>query len=459
MAHPTAVLLVVGLNQNLLSEHCPRLDAFADRGTLRRLKPILPAVTCSVQSSMLTGLPPREHGIVSNGWYDRESAEVRFWKQSNHLVHGEKVWETARKRDPSVTCANLFWWFNMYSSADYSVTPKPMYKADGRKIPDCYTDPPELRGSLQEQLGRFPLFNFWGPGSSIASSRWIADAARLVHERHRPTLTLVYLPHLDYALQKLGPNHADIPKALREIDDVGGGLIDYFEGNGVRVVVASEYGIAAVDDAVHINRLLRVAGGIRVRVEEGLELLDPGASPAFAVADHQVAHVYVRAPSEIARYADFCRGVAGVEQVLDCGEQAEVGLDHPRSGDLVLVAEPGRWFSYNYWLDDAKAPDFARTVDIHRKPGYDPVELFLDPEIRLPQLTVGWKLLKRKLSFGNLLDVIPLDPSLVRGSHGRVDQAPPSQPVLITQGDLGEDADELPVTAMRDVILDNIFRN
>ena len=450
---------MVGLNQNLLGEHCPRLDAFADRGTLRRLKPILPAVTCSVQSSMLTGLPPREHGIVSNGWYDRESAEVRFWKQSNHLVHGEKVWETARKRDPSVTCANLFWWFNMYSSADYSVTPKPMYKADGRKIPDCYADPPELRGSLQEQLGQFPLFNFWGPGSSIASSRWIADAARLVHERHRPTLTLVYLPHLDYALQKLGPNHADIPKALREIDDVGGGLIDYFEGNGVRVVVGSEYGIAAVDDAVHINRLLRVAGGIRVRVEEGLELLDPGASPAFAVADHQVAHVYVRAPSEIARYADFCRGVAGVEQVLDCGGQAEVGLDHPRSGDLVLVAEPGRWFSYNYWLDDAKAPDFARTVDIHRKPGYDPVELFLDPEIRLPQLTVGWKLLKRKLSFGNLLDVIPLDPSLVRGSHGRVDQAPSLQPVLITQGDLGEDADELPVTAMRDVILDNIFRN
>ena len=265
--------------------------------------------------------------------------------------------------------------------------------------------------------------------------------------------------NLDYALQKLGPNHADIPKALREIDDVGGGLIDYFEGNGVRVVVGSEYGIEAVDDAVHINRLLRVAGGIRVRVEEGLELLDPGASPAFAVADHQVAHVYVRAQSEIARYADFCRGVAGVEQVLDCGEQAEVGLDHPRSGDLVLVAEPGRWFSYNYWLDDAKAPDFARTVDIHRKPGYDPVELFLDPEIRLPQLTVGWKLLKRKLSFGNLLDVIPLDPSLVRGSHGRVDQAPPLQPVLITQGDLGEDADELPVTAMRDVILDNIFRN
>ena len=458
MAHPVAVLLVVGLNQSLLGKDCPRLDAFARRGALRRLKPGLPAVTCSVQSSMLTGLLPRQHGVVGNGWYDRESAEVRFWKQSNRLVQGEKVWETARRRDPSVTCANLFWWFNMYSSADYSVTPRPMYKADGRKIPDCYAEPPELRDQLKERLGRFPLFNFWGPGSSIASSRWIADAARFVHERHRPTLTLVYLPHLDYALQKLGPNHPGIPKALGEIDEAAGRLIDYFEGNGVRVVVCSEYGIEPVDDAVHINRLLREQGGIRVRDEEGLELLDPGASPAFAVADHQIAHVYVRDPSEIARYADICRGVPGVEQVLDRSAQAQVGLDHPRSGDLLLVAEPRRWFSYDYWLDDAKAPDFARTVDIHRKPGYDPVELFLDPAIRFPKLTVGWKLLKRKLGSRTLLDVIPLDPSLVRGSHGRTEQPSSSQPVLITQGDLSNNTDELPVTAMRDVILDQMFR-
>ena len=457
MAHPTAVLLVVGLNQSLLGEHCPRLDAFARRGALRWLKPGLPAVTCSVQSSMLTGLTPRDHGIVGNGWYDRESAEVRFWKQSNHLVHGEKVWETARKRDPSVTCANLCWWFNMYSSANYSVTPRPIYKADGRKIPDCYADPPELRDQLQERLGRFPLFNFWGPGSSIASSRWIADAARFVHERHRPTLTLVYLPHLDYALQKLGPHHADIPKALAEIDDAAGGLIDYFDGNGVRVVVCSEYGIEAVDDAVHINRLLRQEGGIRVREEEGLELLDPGASPVFAVADHQVAHVYVKDPSQIGRYADVCRSVPGVEQVLDRSAQAQVGLDHPRSGDLMLVAEPRRWFSYDYWLDDAKAPDFARTVDIHHKPGYDPVELFLDPAIRFPKLTVGWKLLKRKLGFRTLLDVIPLDPSLVRGSHGRIEQSTSKLPLLITQGDLAHENDELPVAAVRDVILDQMF--
>ena len=457
MACPTAVLLVVGLNQSLLGEHCPRLAAFARRGALRRLKPGLPAVTCSVQSSMLTGLPPRDHGIVGNGWYDRESAEVRFWKQSNHLVHGEKVWETARRRDPSITCANLFWWFNMYSSADYSVTPRPIYKADGRKIPDCYAEPSELRDHLQNQLGQFPLFHFWGPGSSIAASRWIADAALFVHQRHHPTLTLVYLPHLDYALQKLGPNHADIPKALAEIDDVVGGLIDYFEGNSVRVVICSEYGIEPVDDSVHINRLLREDGSIRVRMEEGHELLDPGASRALAVTDHQIAHVYVRAPTDLARYAQLCRGVPGVEQVLDRQAQADVGLDHPRSGDLVLVAQTGRWFSYDYWLDDAKAPDFARTVDIHRKPGYDPVELFLDPALRFPKLAVGWRLLKRKLGFHTLLDVIPLDPSLVRGSHGRTDQPPSQQPILITQDDLGDETNELPATAVRDVILDQLF--
>ena len=459
MAHPTAVLLVVGLNQSLLGEHCPRLATFARHGALRRLKPVLPALTCGVQSSMLTGLPPRDHGIVGNGWYDRESAEVRFWKQSNHLVRGEKIWETARKRDPSVTCANLFWWFNMYSSVDYSVTPRPIYKADGRKVPDCYAEPPELRDLLQEHLGRFPLFDFWGPGASIASSRWIADAARFVHERHRPTLTLVYLPHLDYALQKLGPDHPDIPKALAEVDEVAGGLTDYFEGNSVRVVICSEYGIEPVDDAVHINRVLRKDGAIRVREEEDLEVLDPGASRAFAVADHQAAHVYVRDPSDIARYAEICRSVPGVEQVLARDAQAQVGLDHPRSGDLVLVAEPRRWFSYDYWLDDPKAPDFARTVDIHRKPGYDPVELFLDPGIRFQKLAVGWKLFKRKLGLRSLLDVIPLDPSLVRGSHGRTDQPRPVQPILITQRESGHDADELPVTAVRDVILNQLFRD
>jgi predicted AlkP superfamily pyrophosphatase or phosphodiesterase len=404
---------------------------------------------------MLTGLLPREHGIVGNGWYNRELAEVQFWKQSNRLVGGEKVWETARRRDSSVTTANLFWWFNMYSSVEYSVTPRPMYKADGRKLPDCYTEPPELRRQLQESLGTFPLFNFWGPASSIASSRWIANAARFVFEAHRPTLNLVYLPHLDYGLQKLGPAHPEIPKAVTEIDNVAGDLIDYYESEGVRVVVVSEYGIEAVEEAVAINRALRKEGGVRVREEQGLELLDPGASEAFAVADHQITHVYVKDPARAARYADVCRQIPGVEQVLDRAGQAQLGIDHERAGDLVLVADEGRWFCYNYWLDDAKAPDFARTVDIHRKPGYDPVELFLDPRLASPKAAVGWRLLKRKLGFRTLLDVIPLDPSLVRGSHGRVAQPPSRRPVLISQRAAG--GEEIAAAAVRDVVLEHLF--
>jgi predicted AlkP superfamily pyrophosphatase or phosphodiesterase len=457
MAHRTAVLLVVGLNRQLLNGHAPRLRAFARQATIRCIVPPMPAVTCSVQSSMLTGLPPNRHGIVGNGWYNRELAEVQFWKQSNHLVQGEKVWETARRRDPTVTTANICWWYNMYSSVDYSVTPRPIYKADGRKIPDCYSEPPELRERLQKQLGTFPLFQFWGPGSSIESSRWIAQASRLVFEEHQPTLTLVYLPHLDYALQKFGPDHPAIGEAAAEIDTVAGDLIDFLEGQEVRVVLAGEYGIEPVDGVVRINRVLRAEGALRVRDEQGLEVLDAGASGAFAVADHQVAHVYVKKPEEAQRYADLCRGLPGVEQVLNRAGQAQIGLDHARSGDLVLVAESGRWFSYDYWLDDARAPDFARTVDIHRKPGYDPAELFIDPSIRLPKPTIGWKLLKRRLGFRTLLDVIPLDPSLVKGSHGRVDQPHDRKPVLITKTELANEEEELPAVAVRDVILEHLF--
>ncbi len=123
----------------------------------------------------------------------------------------------------------------------------------------------------------------------------------------------------------------------------------------------------------------------------------------------------------------------GVDRVLDREAQAAVHLDHARAGDLVAVAEPDAWFTYYYWLDDRKAPDFARTVDIHRKPGYDPVELLLDPAIRIPALAVGWKLFMRKLGFRRLLDVIPLDAALVKGSHGRPDAGTDDGPILITR--------------------------
>lgn len=456
MPHPVAVINIVGLNRSILA-HAPRLSALARDGAVRTLEPALPAVTCSVQSSMLTGLPPQQHGIVGNGWYDRELAEVHFWKQSNRLVHGEKVWEAAKRRDPSVTCANLFWWFNMYSTADHSVTPRPMYKADGRKLPDVYSEPAELRQSLQAKLGAFPLFKFWGPASSIESSRWIAEAAIDVDQRFSPTLNLVYLPHLDYCLQKAGPGHPSIPAEAASIDAVAARLIDHYQSRGVRIMIVSEYGIEPVNDAIHINRALREAGLLRVRSEEGLELLDPGASSAFAVADHQVAHVYVPDAANLPAVKNLCESLRGVELVLDRRGQQAMSIAHERAGDLVLVAASDLWFSYDYWLDEGRAPDFARTVDIHRKPGYDPLELFLDPAIRFPRVAVGRRLLMRKLGLRTLLDVIPLDASLVRGSHGRVGQPPEVSPVLITQGQPAESPEKLPCAAVRDVILDQLF--
>lgn len=457
MLQPVAVILVVGLNRSLIGPASPRLAGFARNGALRRLKPVLPAVTTSVQSSILTGLSPAEHGVVANGWYDRELTEIHFWKQSNHLVQGEKVWEIARRRDPAATCLNMFWWYNMHSSTDFSVTPRPIYKADGQKIPDCYSHPAVWRDQLQEKLGRFPLFHFWGPAASIRSSQWIADATIHMHQQTHPALTLAYLPHLDYALQKLGPTHPDISKHVAEIDAVVGKLLDYFESKNVRPIIVSEYGVEAVDDAIAINRMLRREGWLSVREEQGGELLDAGASEAFAVVDHQIAHVYVKHPNRLARIADVCRQTPGVDQVFNRVQQAAIGLDHPRSGDLVLVAEPNRWFSYDYWLKDARAPDFARCVEIHRKPGYDPRELFIDPKLCCPQSRIAWKLLKKKLGFRTLMDVIPLDASLVRGSHGRIDQDEKLAPVMITTTDATDQPEAIPCTAVRDVILAQMF--
>ncbi len=290
----TVVLLVVGLTGDLVGEATPHLQALARTGGRRPLRTVLPAVTCSVQATFTTGLPPSGHGCVANGWYFRDLSEVWLWRQSNRLVVGEKLWEVAARRDPGFTCASLFWWYNMYSAVTYSVTPRPMYPADGRKIPDIYTQPPELREELTARLGPFPLFHFWGPGADIVSSRWIADCARHVYDTRRPTLTLVYLPHLDYNLQRLGPTPSAMRADLAAIDDLCGELIEHVRRDGARVVVLSEYGITAVAGAVHINRALREAKLIQVRRELGRELLDAGASEAFAVADHQIAHVYVR---------------------------------------------------------------------------------------------------------------------------------------------------------------------
>ncbi|MFM2096776.1 MAG: hypothetical protein RIS70_3900 [Planctomycetota bacterium] len=434
---PTAVINVVGLTPGLIGPDMPRVREFCQRGKLATIAPVIPAVTCSVQATYLTGRWPSDHGIVGNGWYFRDECEVRFWRQSNKLVAGDKIWDEARRIDPSFTCANLFWWYNMYSTVDVSVTPRPMYPSDGRKLPDIYTSPAELRGELQGELGTFPLFEFWGPAAGIASSRWIAEAAKHVSARFSPTLTLVYLPHLDYGLQRHGPDLKQVANELRDIDAVVGGLIDFYESRDTSVVLLSEYGITRVSRAVHLNRVLREAGLLSVRVELGRELLDAGASVAFAVADHQVAHVYVNDLTKLNTVRELIARTSGVARVYDSSTAAEIHLNHPRAGELIALSEPDAWFTYYYWLDEASRPDFAPTVDIHRKPGYDPAELLLDPQLPFPKLKIAWKLLQKKLGFRYLMDVISTNGQAVRGSHGLAAASPEDAPVFIsTRSDL-----------------------
>lgn len=455
--HPLLVINVVGLTPELIGPRTPRLAAFAARGGMRPLQTVTPAVTCSVQATFLTGLPPSGHGAVANGWLFRDLSEVWLWRQSNRLLDGERVWDAGKKRDPAFTCANMFWWYNMASSADYAVTPRPIYKADGRKIPDCYAQPSELREELTAKLGPFPLFSFWGPATNISSTRWIADATLHVMKTRNPTLTLAYLPHLDYVLQRLGPDDVGIAQDLREIDDVAGDLIDAAEDSGRRVLIVSEYGIVPVKRPVHINRALREAGLLAVRDEQGGELLDVPQSRAFAVADHQVAHVYVADSRDIARVRALLEQLGGIDEIWGEDEKRARGLAHARSGELVAVARPDAWFTYYYWLDDARAPDYARTVEIHRKPGYDPVELFLDPAIGMPKLAVGWRLLKRALGFRILMDVIALDASLVKGSHGRADNSPERSPVVMSSEPQLLPPGGIEATDVKRLMLDHVF--
>ncbi len=457
--HRTIVINVVGLTEAMIEpKNTPNLYELKSRGNSSRIETITPAVTCAVQATYLTGDLPEKHGIVANGWLDRQYNEVWFWRQSNKLIQSEKVWETAKRLNSKFTCANMFWWYNMATSADFAVTPKPMYPADGRKIPDCHTKPAELRNILTNKLGRFPLFNYWGPMTNIGSSRWITKASQIVWQIKSPTLMLVYLPHLDYNLQRLGPKHPKVSEDIYLVDQLCGEIIKTATNDDAKVVVLSEYAVTPVDTPVHINRALRKEGLLQIRSELGLEQLDLPNSRALAVSDHQVSHVYINNERDIPIVKNLVASLEGVEKVLsDENSKQQYSLNHSRSGDLIVLAKPNAWFTYYFWLDDNLAPDYARTVDIHRKPGFDPVELFYDPDIRVLPVSIAWKLLKKKLGFRQLLDVIPIKPELVKGSHGVVHQSKEYSPVVISS-----EAEQLPNTVIpakeiKKLILDHIF--
>ncbi|MDP6849417.1 MAG: alkaline phosphatase family protein [Planctomycetota bacterium] len=427
------ILNVVGLTSSLLKNGAmPRLEAFATLHGLKEWNPGLPAVTASVQADLLTDARPAQHGIVGNGWYDRDYGEVRMWPQSANLLQGDTIHEKWRQAHPGSQTAQLFWWWNLPSRADISVTPRPTYWADGRKGPDIHSNPSKVRNRLIQRYGDFPLFNFWGPAAGIQSTRWIVDATLDVLKEERPGLCLSYLPHLDYDLQRFGPDSLEARRACKEVDNQAGRLLDYANGNGIDVVVLSEYGIEAVSQAAFLNRCLRREGFLKIHPARNGSLLDPGNSRAFAVCDHQCAHVYVSKETDLPLVKELLSHQDGVEKVLDKKEQSGLGLNHPRSGELFCIAKEGWWFAYPYWLEDEPEPDFARTVNIHKKPGFDPCELFLDNSIPLVKARIAFKLLAKKLGFRAPMPYISQNTSLPKGSHGRTSTALILNPTLFT---------------------------
>ncbi len=448
----------VGLTPRLL-RLAPRLHALAKAGWHVPLRDVVPAVTCSAQATILTGQPVERHGIVGNGWLFRETGEVRFWQQSNRLIQAEPLYVTARRRASergrSFRCAKLFWWFNQGAAVDISVTPKPHYGIDGNKVFGITGTPVGIDEKLERELGSFPFHTFWGPRAGLPCTEWIARCAASIVKSDRPDLTLVYLPHLDYDPQRFGPQGSDMPRLLKELDDACAPLLEAATAAGAKVWVVSEYGHCQVSNPIYPNRLLRQKGFLKVRLGPFGEQLETFTSRAFAVCDHQVAHVYVTDPADVPVVRDLLTELPGVDRILSRDQRSEIGLNHPRSGEIILLSKPDAWFAYPFWHDDRLVPDYARAVAIHHKPGYDPCELFLDPSRRMVKLRILRKLLQKKLGFRMTLDVVPLDASLVHGSHGIPSSDPADGPLLVGTGP-APTMPIMPMESVRELLLQEI---
>jgi predicted AlkP superfamily pyrophosphatase or phosphodiesterase len=423
---------------------------------MRPLREVVPAVTCTAQATLLTGQTPEGHGVVANGWLGRDTAEVRFWQQSNRLLLAPPLYQTAllraRQQGREFRCAKLFWWFNQGAAVALGVTPKPHYAADGNKAFGITGTPPDLPERLERRLGPFPFPSFWGPTAGRPATAWIARCAAEVLRDERPDLTLAYLPHLDYEPQRHGPAGCDMPRLVGELDEDCAPLLEAARAAGARVWVVSEYGHFDVSRPVLPNRALRQARLLTVRPGPFGEQLDTFGSRAFAVCDHQLAHVYVAEPEDVPRVRDALAELPGVSRVLIGEERGDLHLRHSRSGEVILLADADAWFAYPFWLDDRHAPDYARTVDIHRKPGFDPCELFFDPKLWWPRGRAARRLIQKKLGFRTLFDVVPLDPSLVRGSHGLPAADAADRPLLVGDGAAPAEG-ELAMTAVHDLVL------
>lgn len=425
------VFLVPGLSGRLLrhAEHCPALAELARRTRLRPVRPVFPAVTCPAQATYTTGLAPGRHGVVANGNYFPDRREVSLWEHSARMIGQPRIWDALKRVNPSLTTAALFWWNTQYSTADFYMNVAPIHTAKGETISSCYSKPAGLYDEIEKRLGPFPLHNYWGPMASLPSSEWICKAALHALETLRPNLLLTYVPEMDYALQKFGVESQKTLEDLRAVDELLADTFAACRAKKAEIVVLSEYGMTPVSGAVLINRALREAGLLSVRTVGGREYLDFIASRAFAMVDHQAAHVYLLDEAARKETRKTLESLAGVARLLDGDGKKEFEIDHPRSGDFVALSEPDKWFAYYWWLDEAKAPDFAFTVDIHRKPGYDPLEMFFNPQ--------------RKC--------IETNTALIKASHGLVPED--EQDMAVCIGDLPGADGVLPATGVMDAIL------
>ncbi len=360
------------------------------------LEPVFPAVTCPVQASFRTGLPPEQHGILGNGFFDRATRRTAFWEQAaTQITTPERIWNNYRKRGGTVGV--MFWQQSLGEDVELLLSPAPIHKHHGGMIQDCYAQPTGLYRELcRETGGEFNLFKYWGPLAGLKSTRWITDATLAVLRRNAaPGLLLTYLPHLDYALQKFGPqNERHTSRAVAEIAEELEKLLAGARAAGYETVVFGDYAITPAKQVVFPNRELRNAGFFTVRQVRKMAYPDLHTSRAFALVDHQTAQVFVRHPHEVEGVRELFTALPGVAEVRT--PQAPAAL---RAGELELVAEPGAWFAYPWWSETAEAPDYAAHVDIHAKPGFDPCELFW-----------GWP-----------PPGISQNPARIGGTHGRTD--------------------------------------
>ena len=373
------------------------------------LIPTFPAVTCSAQSSVLTGTYPSEHGIIANGYYDKTYKEIHFWDQPSKLVEKPQIWDILKEKNSKIKTAVLFWQNTLFAKSDIVITPKPLH-LENNFVMWCYSKPQNFYEEIIKEIGEFDLKWYWGPFASIESSKWIINATKITIKNHSPDLLLTYIPHLDYAGQKYGPESIEFQKSLLEVDELIGNLIDFLQSEKLEyeIIILSEYGFNQVNNSISPNIILNDNSLLQTRNIGGKEYIDFELSKAFAMCDHQIAHIFIKPGFEETVTKIFEKHPIG--KILNKNMQKELHIDNERSGDIILTSEKNSWFNYHWWTDEKFAPDFTFSVDIHRKPGFDPLELFFDMKTK-------------KISH---------DTSLIHGSHGIIDNEISKLPIIGT---------------------------